>query len=230
MSESVTVVLFDSGLRAIANKKNANGKAFCYKGSIKFYPGAKSPLEVEIENCYCTLSKDDKGLNQIILKSGENITKGKINLNFGEALRLFAELEEYFTIKYDYLERIGIKKSEELIAAQRRERNSEASSREVQNTGEKPAQNVKATTEVNKSEAKYKIQAKSPLTESKDGWMILKVLDASGKERTVWFGPKAIDRTGKRWGEFTDHLKKYPAAGITITAQEKGEALQFVAF
>ena len=78
--------------------------------------------------------------------------------------------------------------------------------------------------------AKYKVKAEAPITDSKDGWKTLKVLDASGRERTVAFGPKAIEKAGKRYMEFTNHLNTRPKCEFTITAQDKGEYLQFVAF
>ena len=71
-------------------------------------------------------STDDKGLNKILVDKAEDKVSASINLNFGEALRLFAELEEYFMIKYDELERKGIEESEKLLSSQRGSKSTKA--------------------------------------------------------------------------------------------------------
>ncbi len=118
-ADSVEICLFKSGLRSNSYKKNSNGKVLCYDGSIMFYPGADSPLKVSITNYYAKTEKTDNGLDKILVNTAEDKKSGTINLNFGEALRLFAELEEYFVIKCEELTREGIKQSEELLSSQR---------------------------------------------------------------------------------------------------------------
>ena len=49
--DSVEIILFNSGLRS-NTYRTKNGKAFCYNGSVKFYPGAESPLKVDVDNFY----------------------------------------------------------------------------------------------------------------------------------------------------------------------------------
>lgn len=117
--DSMVITLFKSGLRSNGYKKNKNGKVLCYDGSIVFYPGAESPLKVSIVNYYANTEKTDRGLDKILVNTAEDKKEGSINLNFGEALRLFTELEEYFTIKFDELSRYGIAESEKLLKEQR---------------------------------------------------------------------------------------------------------------
>ncbi len=139
-ADSIELCLFKSGLRSNAYKKNSNGKVLCYDGSIMFYPGADSPLKVSITNYYAKTEKTDNGLDKILADTAEDEKSGTINLNFAEALRLFAELEEYFTIKYEELTREGIKQSEEMLAAQRKNSSNTNASSKYEDTPVEPEQ------------------------------------------------------------------------------------------
>lgn len=77
---------------------------------------------------------------------------------------------------------------------------------------------------------KFKVKATAPLADGAEGWRYLKVLDANGKERTVWFGPKAVNKTGERWTQFVNLLKARPNTEFTISAIEKEDKLQFASF
>ena len=150
---SVELCLFKSGLRSNSYKTNSNGKVLCYDGSILFYPGADSPLKVSIINYYAKTEKTDKGLDKILVDTAEDKKSGTINLNFGEALRLFAELEEYFSIKFDELSRKGIEESEKLLAANRNNsanKSNDSSTKSSEST-EKPQENAVAENKGNEN-------------------------------------------------------------------------------
>lgn len=237
-SDSVELILFSSGLRSNAYKTNKNGKALCYDGSIKFYPGADSPLKVSITNYYASLKKDDKGLSQILVDTAEDKEGNKlkafvpfsINLNFGETLRLFAELEEYFSVKYEELERKGINEAEKLLATQksssaRRDSSKQSSDEkadqpveeekviETESKPEKPKTEKKPTPPTTAIELK----TSSNLSDNGNGDMTLKAFDRKNSEYEFVF-PKEYWKNEK-YGKVGEQFKKAAGekSGIMVT-------------
>lgn len=200
-SNSISITLFEVKIRHIENKKNKNGKWFCYEGKIIFTPGADSPLTVDIENYYCAVKKNERGLimpqistaedknGQPRMQNNQNVNKakGSINLNFGEALRLFTELDEYFDIQYDSLERSGIKEAAKRLAK----------SATAQNTTQCSPQNL---TQIHFYPAEYADMKSGFAIKDKDGDVLV-------------FNPNYIDKaeTAK-----VEHLKEKLTSGNMV--------------
>ncbi|SFU91146.1 hypothetical protein [Butyrivibrio sp. M55] len=146
-------------------------------------------------------------------------------------------IAERYTISYqkrkDELEQMREKAAKEQSNWRNNHNNNEANT----SIEQKNAQSTQAETKqpsnvvgINKVKAKFKVKAEAPLTDDKGGWKTLKVLDASGRERTVAFGPKAIEKTGSTWNQFLNHLNSHPFAEFTISAEEENQYLKFIAF
>ncbi|MBP3784495.1 MAG: hypothetical protein J6I68_14715 [Butyrivibrio sp.] len=209
--------------RILANEKQAGEK---YPKAFKYTTGENAEKSIGIMNStnggYC--------INASV--PGED--GKKIFCNIPISFHDLRHIAERYVVSYqkrkDELEQIREKAAKD----QANWRNSQdAASQEVpkeQQNVQPQAEAPKPSNVVEMTKAKFKVKAKAPLADSKDGWKTLRVLDASGKERTVAFGPKAIEKTGKRWTEFINHLSAHPAAEFTITAQENKQYLQFIAF
>ncbi|MBR6396558.1 MAG: hypothetical protein IKS09_06285, partial [Lachnospiraceae bacterium] len=204
--DSVEIILFNSGLRS-NTYRTKNGKAFCYNGSVKFYPGADSPLKVDVDNFYAPIETDDKGLNKILVDKAEDKVSASINLNFGEALRLFAELEEYFMIKYDELERKGIEESEKLLSSQRGSKSTKAK-----------ASDDEVSLPVNEANCENKLAntSKEEKAESKDNNNTANDTAKSSNE----------DDKTEKWGRFTPAKYGEMSAGFAVQTKD-GDAIVF---
>lgn len=211
--------------RILANEKQAGEK---YPKTFKYTTGENAEKSLGIMNStnggYC--------INASVPGSDNK----KIFCNIPISFHDLRHIAERYMISYqkrkDELEQIREKAAKEQANWRNSQDNATSNAPTTQNNTQTAQAETKPSNvvEIEKVKAKFKVKAEAPLADSKDGWKTLKVLDASGKERTVAFGPKAIEKTGNRWNQFVNHLKSHPSAEFTITAQENNQYLQFIAF
>jgi hypothetical protein len=210
--------------RILANEKQAGEK---YPKTFKYTTGENAEKSIGIMNStsggYC--------INASV--PGED--NKKVFCNIPISFHDLRHIAERYVISYqkrkDELEQIREKAAKDQANWRSSQDTVPQERHEDQHKNSQPqTETPKPSNVVEMTKAKFKVKAEAPLADSKDGWKTLRVLDASGKERTVAFGPKAIEKTGNRWNQFLNHLNSHPGAEFTITAQENNQYLQFIAF
>jgi len=211
--------------RILANEKQAGEK---YPKAFKYTTGENAEKSLGIMNStnggYC--------INASVPGSDNKKIFCNIPISFHDLRHIAERYMVSYQKRKDELEQIREKAAKEQVNWRNSQDNATSNAPAVQNNTQTSQAETKTSNvvEIEKVKAKFKVKAEAPLADSKDGWKTLKVLDASGKERTVAFGPKAIEKTGNRWNQFVNHLKSHPSAEFTITAQENNQYLQFIAF
>ncbi|MBR1622971.1 MAG: hypothetical protein IJ675_03565, partial [Pseudobutyrivibrio sp.] len=162
---SVAYTMFASGMRhklssVLKGQRPQRNHSYenipCYNGSIVFRPGMEYPLEVKITNFTSVVNVDDKGLGSIDMKKATNKVEASISLDFGETLRLFEELENYYVIQSRRAFEAGIDAGESIQRGNRASNSSKTST-----TAKNEAK--KETMEESKNDVEEKANAKPGL-------------------------------------------------------------------